>query len=99
MEKLLTDTVFPVAVRQAVNYLWKLCRPLREIAAVEPIRVQVSEAKILIQLSEEGQKAIQAAIALQQAGGGGGVATPLAGVEIYLADSDSVGTYTIVIIG
>jgi hypothetical protein len=80
-DTLLSEKVFPVAVRQAVNYLWRLCRPLREVRGVEPIRVDVAEANIVVYLNEEAQAALTALIERRPTG----KPYPLNGVEIYIA--------------
>jgi hypothetical protein len=93
-DTLLNEKVFPVAVRQAVNYLWRLCRPLREVRGIEPIRVTVSEANMVVELNEAGQAALTALIAAQA---NGQPLSALPGVEIYIASSNTVVTATILI--
>jgi hypothetical protein len=92
--QLVDETLFPVKLRQAVNYLWRLCRPLREVRGIEPIRVTVSEANMVVELNEAGQAALTALIAAQA---NGQTLSALPGVEIYIASSNTVVTATILI--
>jgi hypothetical protein len=96
-DTLLSEKVFPVAVRQAINYLWRLCRPLREVRGVEPIRVDKTDANLVIFLNEEAQKAITDLVDFLDNGGVFPVYQELPGVEIYIADSNTVVTATILI--
>jgi hypothetical protein len=89
--QLVSEKVFPVAVRQAVNYLWRLCRPLREVRGVEPIRVDVADSNIVVYLNEEAQAALVGLIE------SGGAITTLNDVEIYIASDDSVVTVNVLI--